>query len=60
MKVELEKLREFLYGAYLATNDDNIKDVLDLACLKIDEILKISTEDKDGHVDLMYVGPVKK
>lgn len=36
---ELEKLREFLHGAHLASSDDNAGVVLHQACHKIDELL---------------------
>ena len=36
----LEKLREFLHGAHMATNDENASGVLHQACHKIDDILK--------------------
>jgi len=39
LKHNLEKLREFLHGAHLATNDDNSGSVLHMACHKIDEII---------------------
>ena len=43
---ELEKLREFLYGAHLATNDDNAGSLLHLACHKIDDLrLRILIND---------------
>lgn len=39
LKQDLEKLRAFLHGAHLATNDDNASTLLHQACHKIDDIL---------------------
>jgi hypothetical protein len=45
LKQELIKLREFLHGAHLATNDDNAGALLHMACHKIDDILGILNHD---------------
>lgn len=45
-EIELEKLRAFLHGAHLATNDDNSSGVLHQACHKVDDILKWIAEDR--------------
>lgn len=45
MVLELEKLREFLHGAHLATNDENAGGLLHQACHKIDEILRKLVEN---------------
>jgi len=39
LKTSLEKLREVLHGAHLATTDYKCSSLLHLACHKIDEIL---------------------
>lgn len=44
---ELEKLREFLHGAHLATNDDNAGSLLHMACHRVDDLIKLV--DKDNH-----------
>jgi hypothetical protein len=40
--IEIEKLREFLLGALMATRDNP---VLEMACSKIDDILRIIDEN---------------
>jgi hypothetical protein len=37
---ELEKLRDFLHGAHLATSQDEASGTFHHACHKLDEILK--------------------
>lgn len=38
LKIELQKIREFLHGAHLATENENCSALLHLACHKIDDI----------------------
>lgn len=45
LKQELEKLREFLHGAHLATNDDNAGALLHIATHKIDDLLRSANND---------------
>jgi hypothetical protein len=44
---ELEKLREFLHGAHLATNDDNAGALLHMACHKVDDLIKLVDKDSN-------------
>ncbi len=44
---ELEKLREFLHGAHLATNDDNAGALLHMACHRVDDLIKLVDKDTD-------------
>lgn len=51
---ELERLRDFLHGAHLATNDDNAGGVLHQACHKIDDILKGMAENQRLNYDVLF------
>jgi hypothetical protein len=52
--IELEKIYEFLYGAYLAAkavNDTNSREVLHAACHKINNLLRSIDEEVKAKLD---------
>lgn len=52
--LELEKLREFLHGAHLATNDDNAGGVLHQACHKVDDIIRALSDNHRMNMDVLF------
>jgi hypothetical protein len=43
--IELEKLYQFLHGAYFASNDDSASGAFDKACHKLQEIINEAKHD---------------
>jgi hypothetical protein len=39
LKIELEKLKEFLHGAQVAIDNQNCVEVLDIVCNKLDDLI---------------------
>jgi hypothetical protein len=61
IELSLEKIREFLHGAHLATNDENAGCVMHAACHKIDDILvELKINNATQNQDISKQPPLKE